>query len=55
MTQDSSGGFAATEEFLARRLEGVERAQASLGMVGRWVGMQAAGAVNVLRSKGVRI
>lgn len=55
MTQDTSPDFVETEAFLSRRLEEAEAARMSLGMVGKWVGMQGIGLVNTLRSKGVRI
>lgn len=55
MTQDSSPGFAETQEFVNRRLDEVERARDAVGMVGTWMGMQGIGLVNILRSKGIRI
>lgn len=55
MTQDKSKGFVETEEFLTRRLEEGEKVRGGLDMLGRWVGMQAGGVVNGLRSKGVWI
>ncbi|KAM0805517.1 ubiquinone biosynthesis protein COQ9 [Usnea florida] len=55
MTQDRSDGFVETEEFLTRRLEEGERLRGGLEMVGKFVGMQAGGLVDGLRSKGVWI
>ena len=55
MTQDKSKGFLETEEFLTRRLEEGEKVRGGLEMVGKWVGMQAGGLVDGLRSKGVWI
>ena len=55
MTQDRSDGFVETEEFLTRRLEEGERIRGGLEMVGKFVGMQAGGLVDGLRSKGVWI
>ena len=55
MTQDRSEGFGETEEFLTRRLEEGERVRGGVDMVGKWVGMQAGGLVDGLRSKGVWI
>ena len=55
MTQDRSKGFAETEEFLTSRLEEGEKVRGGLDMLGKWVGMQAGGLVDGLRSKGVRI
>lgn len=53
MTQDGSKGFTETEEFLTRRLEEGEKVRGGLDMVGKWVGMQAGGLLDGLRSKGV--
>ncbi len=55
MTQDKSNGFIETERFLTRRLEEGEKVRGGLDMVGKWVGMQAGGLVDGLRSKGVWI
>ncbi|CAF9907076.1 Ubiquinone biosynthesis protein coq9, mitochondrial [Imshaugia aleurites] len=55
MTQDKSKGFTETEKFLKRRLEEGEKIRGGLDMVGKWVGMQAGGLVDGLRSKGVWI
>ncbi|CAF9907216.1 MAG: Ubiquinone biosynthesis protein coq9, mitochondrial [Alectoria fallacina] len=53
MTQDTSKGFVETEEFLTRRLEEGEKVRGGLDMFGKWVGMQAGGLVDGLRSKGI--
>lgn len=53
MTQDRSKGFVETEGFLTRRLEEGEKVRGGLDMLGKWVGMQAGGLVDGLRSKGV--
>lgn len=55
MTQDTSKAHVETEEFLTRRLEEGERLRGGLGMLGKWIGMQAGGVVDGLRSKGVWI
>lgn len=55
MTQDKSKGFVETEGFLRRRLEEGEKVRGGLDMFGKWVGMQAGGLVDGLRSKGVWI
>ncbi|XPS75971.1 Ubiquinone biosynthesis protein coq9, mitochondrial [Ascochyta lentis] len=55
MTQDRSRGFVETEQFLDGRLGEVQRVGGVLSAVGEWVGVNGRGAVNVLRSKGVRI
>ena len=55
MTQDRSKGFVETERFLTRRLEEGEKVRGGLDILGKWVGMQAGGLVDGLRSKGVWI
>ena len=55
MTQDKSKGFVETEGFLTRRLEEGEKVRGGLDMFGKWVGMQAGGLIDGLRSKGVWI
>ena len=55
MTQDQSKGFAETEDFLTRGLDEGEKVRGRLDMAGKWVGMQAGGLVDGLRSKGVWI
>jgi ubiquinone biosynthesis protein COQ9 len=55
MTTDTSDGFAETRQFLDRRFEDSRALGEALGGVREWVGFTAGAAVNVLRSKGVRI
>lgn len=55
MTTDKSEGFSDTREFLERRFEDSRTVGEGVGGVGEWVGFQGRAAVNVLRSKGVRI
>ncbi|KFY83920.1 hypothetical protein V500_09769 [Pseudogymnoascus sp. VKM F-4518 (FW-2643)] len=55
MTTDKSEGFSETREFLERRFEDSRALGEGVGGVGEWVGFQAGAAVNLLRSKGVRI
>ena len=55
MTTDKSKDFIETEEFLARRLKEGENARSLVNGVGAWMGMQAGGLVDGLRSKGVWI
>ncbi|KAF2195412.1 ubiquinone biosynthesis protein COQ9 [Zopfia rhizophila CBS 207.26] len=55
MTQDTSKDFTETEQFLDARLEDVTRIGGFLGALGEWVDYTGHSAVNVLRSKGVRI
>ena len=55
MTVDKSKDFKETEDFLTRRLDEGEKVRGGLDMVGKWVGMQAGGLVDGLRSKGVWI
>ena len=55
MTLDKSKGFVETEDFLTRRLEEGEKVRGGLDMLGKWMGMQAGGLINGLRSKGVWI
>ena len=54
-TQDQSTEFKDTERFLDDRLESLRWAGGVLGNVGEWVGFTGRSAINVLRSKGVRI
>ena len=51
MTTDKSNNFTATEEFLERRLEDVQKAGGFTSYVGFWAG----NSVNLARSWGVRI
>ncbi|KAF2739535.1 ubiquinone biosynthesis protein COQ9, mitochondrial precursor [Polyplosphaeria fusca] len=55
MTQDRSRNFTETEEFLDARLEDSNRIGLFLGGLGEWADYTAHSAVNVLRSKGVRM
>lgn len=55
MTTDTSKNFVETEEFFTRRLEEGENIRGMMGGVGAWVGMQAGGLLDGLRSKGVWI
>ncbi|KAF1949311.1 ubiquinone biosynthesis protein COQ9 [Byssothecium circinans] len=55
MTQDTSKSFTDTEEFLDARLGDVEEIGGTLGALSEWADYTAHSAVNVLRSKGVRI
>ncbi|KAI9830239.1 MAG: hypothetical protein M1819_005766 [Sarea resinae] len=55
MTQDSSPGFVETERFIDRRLDDVSGIGNAVGSLGQWTGFTAHAAVNVLRSRGVRI
>lgn len=55
MTQDTSKDFAETEQFLDARLEDVMKIGGFLGALSEWAGYTGRSAVNVLRSKGVRI
>ncbi|GAB1317270.1 Ubiquinone biosynthesis protein coq9, mitochondrial [Madurella fahalii] len=55
MTTDQSPGFRETRAFLRRRLDEAARAGGAVRAAGEWFGFTASAAVNVLRSKGVRI
>jgi ubiquinone biosynthesis protein COQ9 len=55
MTTDKSEGFKETKEFLDRRFEDSRVIGTAARDVGEWVSFTAGAAVNVLRSKGVRI
>lgn len=54
-TTDQSPDFCETRAFLRRRLQEAARVGGAVRSVGEWVGFNAGAAVNVLRSKGVRI
>ncbi|KAK4236945.1 hypothetical protein C8A03DRAFT_35144 [Achaetomium macrosporum] len=54
-TTDQSPEFRETRAFLRRRLDDAAQAGGALRSVGEWVGFNAIAAVNVLRSKGLRI
>ncbi|MCJ1274032.1 Ubiquinone biosynthesis protein coq9, mitochondrial [Puttea exsequens] len=55
MTTDKSKDFVETEEFLTRRLDEGETVRGVVRGVGGWIGMQAGGLLDGLRSKGVWI
>lgn len=55
MTSDQSEGFRETKEFLDRRFEDTMTLGNAAGNISQWVGFTAGAAVNVLRSKGMRI
>ena len=55
MTQDRSKDFKETRRFLENRLQEGDLIRSSGSMVGRWLNMQFGGAIDGLRSKGLRI
>lgn len=55
MTTDHSSNFSETRQFLDRRFEDSFELGKMVGGVGQWAGFTAGAAINVLRSKGVRI
>ena len=55
MTTDKSPGFVDTEAFLSRRLKESSSIGTALWDTGNWIGLQAMGVLNGLRSKGVRV
>jgi ubiquinone biosynthesis protein COQ9 len=55
MTTDQSTEFRDTREFLDRRFRDVQVVGGAMGGLAQWVGFTASAAVNVARSKGVRI
>ncbi|KAK4246343.1 COQ9-domain-containing protein [Corynascus novoguineensis] len=54
-TTDQSPEFRETRAFLRRRLDEASQAGGAMRSIGEWIGFNAGAAVNVLRSKGVRI
>lgn len=54
-TTDQSPGFRETRAFLRRRLAEAAEAGNAVRSVGEWLGFTASAAVNLLRSKGLRI
>lgn len=54
-TQDTSAGYAETEQFLDGRLRDLQGLGGFAGKLGEWVAYTGHSTVNVLRSKGVRI
>jgi ubiquinone biosynthesis protein COQ9 len=55
MTTDQSTEFKDTRDFLERRFRDVAAVGGLMGSLGQWVGFTASAAVNVARSRGVRI
>ena len=55
MTQDRSPDFVETEQFVDARLADVTKVGSVLSALGEWVDYTGHSAVNVLRSKGVRV
>jgi len=55
MTTDKSKDFAATEEFVDRRLEDVQKIGTIIGGMGQYAGFWAASSFNLARSWGMRI
>lgn len=55
MTSDTSKDFAETEDFLARRLEGVQKAGSTIGGFGQYVGFWAGSSIDLARSWGMRV
>lgn len=55
MTQDTSKDYMETEQFLDARLEDITKVGGFLGALSEWADYTAHSAVNVLRSKGMRI
>jgi ubiquinone biosynthesis protein COQ9 len=55
MTTDTSKNFAATEEFVNRRLEDVQKLGGTIGGLGQFVGFWAGSSLNLARSWGMRI
>ncbi|KAL2185989.1 ubiquinone biosynthesis protein COQ9 [Thermothelomyces heterothallicus CBS 203.75] len=54
-TTDQSPEFRETRAFLRRRLDEAAQAGGAVRSIGEWIGFNAGAALNVLRSKGVRI
>ncbi|KAI1007530.1 hypothetical protein K3495_g697 [Podosphaera aphanis] len=55
MTTDHSPGFRDTWDFLQRRFDEVDAAASAVGALGEWGSFTVRAALNVLRSKGMRI
>jgi len=55
MTQDTSKNFTDTEQFLDARLADNMKAGRFLGALSQWADFTAHSAINVLRSKGMRV
>jgi ubiquinone biosynthesis protein COQ9 len=55
MTQDTSKNFIETEQFLDNRLQDLMKVGGFMGTLSQWVNYTGHSAVNVLRSKGMRV
>lgn len=55
MTTDKSSDFKDTKDFLDRRFEDTFKLGRFAGGLGQWIGFTGSAAINVMRSKGVRI
>lgn len=55
MTTDKSSNFAATEEFLDRRLKDVQKVGGAVGGFSSYVGFWAGNSVNLARSWGMKV
>jgi ubiquinone biosynthesis protein COQ9 len=55
MTSDTSPGFSQTQEFLERRFADTSSTAALVSNTSQFMGFTARAALNVLRSKGIRI
>src|ERR1700761_8309113 len=54
-TQDSSPKFSDTQQFVDSRLADLKSVGGTIGSLTEWAGFTAHSAINVLRSKGLRI
>jgi ubiquinone biosynthesis protein COQ9 len=55
MTTDTSNNYAATEEFVDRRLEDVQKAGSTITGLGQFVGFWAGSTLHLARSWGMRV
>jgi ubiquinone biosynthesis protein COQ9 len=55
MTQDTSNNYIETEQFLDNRLQDLMKMGGFMGTLSQWVNYTGHSAVNVLRSKGMRV
>lgn len=55
MTTDTSSDFAATEEFLDRRLQGAQFVGSTVGGFTQYVGFWAGNSINLARSWGLKV
>ena len=55
MTTDTSENFTATEDFVDRRLEALQRIGGTMGFLSQFVGFWAGNSLNLARSWGMRI